>query len=114
LSAANTNKNVDLIEPKSSQIIIGRGIKADIDGASVLVGNDRLLLESSVIIPTKAGRYIASQQQLGRTVILVANNGKFIGAIAVADTVRPDSVEVVAKLRAAGKRVVMLTGDNTL
>ena len=54
----------------------------------------------------------ARLQGEGRTVVHVAQNGKVIGLIAIADAIRPTAKAAVAKLRERGVEVVMLTGDN--
>ena len=80
----------------------GFGVKAVIDGKTVLAGNSNLL--EGIEIPVLA--------EMG-TVVYLAVDGKYIGHILIADVVKPDSKQAVAILKKTGvKRTVMLTGDN--
>ena len=89
----------------------GRGARAVVAGREVLVGSPRFLAERGV----EAGGLAAAAEAFrarGATAVLVAAGGRLAGVLAIADAVRPDSAAVVRGLRAAGLRVVMLTGDN--
>ncbi len=91
----------------------GRGIRARIDGRAVAVGN-RALLEADGI---GIGDLAAAADELsadGATPMFVAADGRLLGVIAVADTLRPESSRAVAELEALGLEVWMLTGDNRL
>ena len=89
----------------------GRGARAEIAGESVLVGNRRLMDEESIDL----GALSAQAERLkgeGRTVVHVAQAGRMLGLIAIADAPRPSAMAAVAKLRERGVEVAMLTGDN--
>ncbi|WBP85112.1 heavy metal translocating P-type ATPase [Kitasatospora cathayae] len=91
--------------------VTGKGVQATVDGRVVLVGSRRLLAD--VGIDTTALEDTAAElSALGRTPVLAAIDGRPAGVLAVADTVKPDSAQAVAALRALGVDVVMLTGDN--
>lgn len=93
-------------EPHQYEQIIARGVKAVIGGRQVLVGNPALLRENGVPLD-------APVEQGGRTPLHVAVDGRFAGAILIADTLRPNALEALSRLRATGvRRLVMLTGDN--
>lgn len=93
-------------EPDQYEQIIARGVKATIGGRPVLVGNPALLRENGVALD-------APMEQGGRTPLHVAVDGRFVGAILIADTIRPNAREALSRLRATGvRRLVMLTGDN--
>ena len=99
-------QNLSVPEPERYEQLQGRGVKARIEGRSVLVGNPALLAENSVALT----RVIDGG---GQTPIHVAVDGKFAGVIFVADKLRPGAKEALALLRESGvKRIVMLTGDN--
>jgi Cu+-exporting ATPase len=91
--------------------IPGRGAQATLAGTTTvsLVGSLDYLAESGVTVPQDASDWLQSD---GRTLIGVATGGRALGVLALADTVRPTSAEAVARLKAAGIDVVMLTGDN--
>lgn len=89
----------------------GRGAKAQVAGKAVLVGNRRLMDEEKVSLGTLAER-ADTLKGAGRTVVHVAEDGRILGLIAIADALRPSAKEAVAKLRERGVQVAMLTGDN--
>jgi Cu2+-exporting ATPase len=97
--------------PKGFENIEGMGVRAEIDGEAVFLGNRRLMDIQKLDLAALA----ADAQRLqgaGRTVVYVARAGKLIGLIAIADAPRPTAAETVAKLRERGVQVAMLTGDN--
>ena len=89
----------------------GEGLSATVDGAAVLAGNLRMMEARGV----DAGEMGARARRLaddGKTPLFFAADGRLLGVIAVADTVKPTSRAAVAELSAMGIRTVMLTGDN--
>jgi len=98
-------------EVQSFLSMTGRGITANVNGDSVAVGN-RLLMEQVSVNAADGETLLQRFTEEGKTPILVAINGKVAGIIAIADTIKPSSKEAVAKLRAMGLEVVMITGDN--
>ncbi|MDR1833829.1 MAG: heavy metal translocating P-type ATPase [Propionibacteriaceae bacterium] len=90
--------------------LTGMGVEAQVDGSAVLVGSRRLLRERGVELG--ADPAIEELAAAGKTPVLVAVDGEFAGAIAVADVVKPSSAAAVRKLRELGVQVVMLTGDS--
>ena len=88
----------------------GAGVWALREGGIILVGRDELLAEYGVdAAPLMAIR--AALEAQGRTVLAVAEAGRLLGLVALADTARADARASVAALRDAGYRVLMLTGD---
>ncbi len=85
----------------------GRGVRARVNEREVTVGGPRLLEEAGVQ-PTDRMRQWADD---GATVLSVVADGRLLGALAVADEIRPESREAVAALRELGVRVAMITGD---
>ena len=81
----------------------GNGITATVDGASVAVGNRRLMEQLGVEIPATS---------FAGTAIYVARDGRYLGTVVLGDTLREGTPETIQKLHAAGlERAVMLTGD---
>jgi Cu+-exporting ATPase len=105
------DQGIELARPERFAAVPGRGIEAQIAGRSILVGNLLLLSERGVGLdgPDPAGLEFAQE---GKTPMYVAVEGRPAGIVAVADTLKPESAEVVAALRRMGLDVVMLTGDN--
>ncbi|WIX98034.1 heavy metal translocating P-type ATPase [Amycolatopsis mongoliensis] len=91
--------------------ITGKGVRAVVAGRTVLVGTARLLTESGidtgVLEPIATGL-----SEEGKTPILAAVDGHPAGVLAVADTLKDDSIAAIAALRTLGLQVVMITGDN--
>jgi len=93
--------------------IPGRGVRAELDGARVLIGNEALLQEHGVVLPRELQRAAEELRERGQTAVYAAVDGNVLGVLGIADTVRPVAREVVERLRALGvRRIVMLTGDN--
>ncbi|MEO5854317.1 MAG: heavy metal translocating P-type ATPase [Nocardioides sp.] len=80
---------------------------------AVLVGRPRLLEAWSQPLPPALVTAYDAAQAAGRTVVAVGWDGAARGLVVVSDTVKPTSVEAIARLRALGLRPILLTGDNT-
>ena len=93
------------------EAIPGRGISAQVDGRSVRFGNLALMEDSGVLVNGLSEQASALAAQ-GKTPMFLASDGRAVGLIAVADTVKPEASEGLARLRRMGLEVVMLTGDN--
>ena len=102
-----------LPEPDSTEVLTGRGITARLGENTVMVGNRKLLAEYNVTLADSVERFTKSEEELGRTAMLMAQNQEVIGVISVADPIRTGVAELISRVKSdTGKRVVMLTGDN--
>ena len=91
----------------------GEGVTARLDGVEVACGSARLLARHGVEIPEAVRGQARTLETHGRTVVFLADGGRLSGMIGVADTVRPEVAEALARLRALGlRRLLLLTGDN--
>jgi Cu2+-exporting ATPase len=97
--------------PTGFKSISGQGAQALTAAGTVFLGN-RLLMDTQKLALGPLEAEAARLQGEGRTVVHVAQGGKVIGLIAIADAIRPTAKAAVAKLREDGIEVVMLTGDN--
>jgi Cu2+-exporting ATPase len=108
---ANSRK-VSLKQLTNFESIAGFGLKGIIDGKTILAGNEKLMDKFGV--NTGAQRTtidrLAGQ---GKTLSLLAVDGKLAGIVAVADTVKPSSKRAIAAMKALGLEVAMITGDHT-
>ncbi len=95
------------------EAVVGKGAVGKVAGRSVAVGNSALLAALGIEDPW-AGRMFERVAEQARTAVAVVVEGKVAAVLAVADPVRPTSSAAIARLRAMGLRVVMLTGDNRL
>ena len=102
--AAADERGLDVPAASGFEAIAGHGIRAQVDGHTVVVGNERLA--------GHAGERAAALAGKGKTVVSVVVDDQPVGAIAIADTVKPSSAAAVARLRQLGLEVVMLTGDH--
>jgi len=96
---------------ESFESITGRGISAVVEGRALLLGNAALLADWAIhaeALDAAADRLAAA----GKTPMYIAVDSAAAGVIAVADTVKAESREVIAALHALGLDVWMLTGDN--
>ncbi|HCC69008.1 MAG TPA: heavy metal translocating P-type ATPase [Nitrospiraceae bacterium] len=93
------------------EAIPGHGIKAMAKGREIVVGNRRLMKQTGINIEDKE-KIISGLEEKGNTVMIVAEEGKLKGFIAVADTLKEHAGDVIKGLRNEGVQVVMLTGDN--
>ncbi|MBU3678869.1 MAG: copper-translocating P-type ATPase [Candidatus Kapabacteria bacterium] len=100
-----------LSEPETVTTQPGRGTTGTVDGLRVRIGNEQMMSESLLIIPASIVS-IADEYSLdGCTLSYVSIGGAVCAVLGIADDLRPEAATVVTDLRAAGKRVVMLTGD---
>lgn len=98
--------------PEKTEIITGQGIKVEIDNEVYLLGNRKLFSDHN-ILNDHIIDLLNEEEEKGQTVIMVAREAVIIGAISIADTIRPDAKELIASLHNQGiKKIVMLTGDN--
>jgi heavy metal translocating P-type ATPase len=108
---AAEERGIALDRAEAFEAMAGKGVRATVAGRPVLVGTLRFLSESAVETGGLAGAAVEQETQ-ARTVIAVAREGRAIGIIALADTVKDDAAEAIARLRAVGIEPVMITGDN--
>ncbi len=111
---AARERGLDAPKPEAFEAVAGRGIVAQAAGREIWIGNRAFLSERGASgldeeAVKKAEDGFSSQ---GKTAVSMAVDGVFTAILAIADTLREESAGVVAKLRAKGIRVVMLTGDN--
>jgi Cu+-exporting ATPase len=105
------DRGIDLVEPSQFQSVTGKGIQVTVDSREVLVGNRRLL-EDAGIETSALDQHAEHLAAEGKTPMYVAVDGRPVGMVAVADTVKEESSAAVATLQRLGLEVVMITGDN--
>lgn len=100
------------IAPLDTDILTGLGIKADTHHGTVLVGNRQLMHNFNIDLDQSVEDHLHDQETAGHTAMIVAQNKTIIGVVSVADPIRSGAKKMITQLRQAGKRIVMLTGDN--
>jgi len=108
---AALEKSIGLEQADEFEALPGHGVKAVLQGKTILLGNERLMVDNKIDFgPLRAEAENLSSR--GRTSMFVAVDSKAAGIIAVADTLKEHSKEAVTELQSLGLEVVMLTGDN--
>jgi Zn2+/Cd2+-exporting ATPase len=101
-------RGLDIPDASAFEAMSGSGARATVGGAALRIGRPELFGSLSEGLQQE----IATQQQMGRTVVLMGQDEPWV-LLAMADTVRQESVDVVARLKEAGiKHTILLTGDN--
>ena len=100
------------LEVQDFKALPGRGVQGTVNGQSLQLGNHRWMHESGFCSPALEAELTKHEQQ-GRSVTLLADTTGVLGLFAVADTIKPSSVQAIAELKALGVTAVMLTGDNS-
>eukprot|EP00300_Choanocystis_sp_HF-7_P014039 c18546_g1_i1.p1 GENE.c18546_g1_i1~~c18546_g1_i1.p1 ORF type:complete len:938 (-),score=241.43 c18546_g1_i1:57-2546(-) len=91
----------------------GSGVKCVVDGRHVLIGNRRLMTQHSVEVPETIFQSAEEMENNGETVVFVAVERVLQAIVGIADKVKPEAKQVVAKLAAMGVETWMVTGDNS-
>jgi len=104
-------RGLDLADTEGFNAIPGQGVEVTVSGRRLLLGNLRLMHEREIALGSLHDRAESIATE-GKTPMFVAADGRLVGLIAVADTLKPNSREAVDKLRQIGLDVYMVTGDN--
>ena len=96
---------------KKFKILRGRGVEGFIGNKHIIIGNRTLMNENKILLKMFESK-IENYENEGKTTMIISENKKVIGVIAVADAIKEDSVKVLGYLRRKGFRTVMITGDN--
>ena len=89
----------------------GKGIKASVNGRNVICGNEQFLSENGIKTAAEKQKAECYTMQ-GKALVYVAESGKCIGAVTLADKIRPETAKVIAEMKGMGADSVLLTGDN--
>lgn len=105
-------EKLDFSEVENFTSLTGRGLQGEVAGQTFYIGNRRLMEELQVDLSASEAAVLAATQK-GQTPIYISANQQLLGVITVADLLKVDSKETVAKLQNKGIDVVLLTGDNS-
>ena len=111
ITAAAEKQNLQFLDTAGFHAIPGHGIEAIIDGAAVLLGNEKLMRDRKIMLEdmeSDADRLAAG----GKTPMFIAMDQQLAGIIAVADVVKKSSLQAIETLQSMGIEVAMITGDN--
>jgi Cu+-exporting ATPase len=104
-------RGIELAASSGFRATVGNGVFARVDGCAVLAGTPKFLAGRQVDL-THGQETIDRIAGGGSTAVLVAVDGSLAGAIAIADTVKPEAKAAVQRLRQSGLAIWMITGDN--
>ncbi|MEQ1613767.1 MAG: heavy metal translocating P-type ATPase [Hyphomicrobiaceae bacterium] len=105
------DRKLELLAVTDFNAPIGKGVTGVVDGKKIVIGNRRIMTEAGMTTALLDAEAETLRRD-GGTAIYVAIDGQLAGVIAVADPIKASSLVAIAALKAAGLRVVMLTGDN--
>jgi Cu+-exporting ATPase len=105
------SQGYDPVEPTEFDAVPGHGVEAIVDNRQVLVGNLKLMRRHKIETGALEGA-VQRLQGEGKTAMYVAVDGMAAGLVAVADTIKEDSIEAIRVMQEMGLEVVMMTGDN--
>jgi len=104
-------RDLELTPPEDFHSITGKGVEGVVSGRKVIIGNRTYFAEMGLDLegPDEA---MAELENLGKTAMIVGIDGEIAGILAVADTLKEQSLAAVEALKKMGKEVIMITGDN--
>jgi P-type Cu+ transporter len=104
---AAAEQALSLYKPQHFEAVPGLGVRAEVNGVTIAVGNARMMASSAPALVTQ------ELERQGKTLLLVEQADKLIGVLAAADTIRPEVPAAVERLRTLGiRKIELLTGDN--
>lgn len=110
--AAARERGLALAPVATFDSITGQGVRGSIGGRSVAIGNAALMSGAGTAMPPEHETAASALRGRGASVFYVAVDGRFAGLLAVADAVKPTTPAAISALKAAGLRLIMLTGDH--
>ena len=106
------DKKIELKPATNFDSITGKGVIGKVNQVDVILGNEALLADHSVVIPTDLRKQATQYQSEGKTVSYVALDQQIAGIMVIADKIKKTSVEAIKSLQDKGIEVIMMTGDN--
>ncbi len=110
--AAALDRGLELAAAMDFESIPGQGVKGQVEGRSLALGNPDLLARAGASIDDSLSQRADALRDEGRTVVLLAVDGKTAGLLGVADPIKRTTAEALALLRERGLQIVMLSGDS--
>jgi Cu+-exporting ATPase len=105
-------KGIELSEPQDFETIAGKGVKSTVEGRSMIVGTPRLMGEIGAEVSPEISGKAEELYDQGKSLVFVSVEGAVVGLIAVADELKDNAPDAIARLKSMGLQVVMITGDN--
>ncbi|WP_037142169.1 heavy metal translocating P-type ATPase [Rhodococcoides fascians] len=106
-------RHIEIPPHEECEVLVGLGMRTWADGRTLLLGSPSLLRSENVEVSEDAASWVKKLQRQAETPLLLAVDGTLVGLISLRDEVRPEALNVLARLRADGvERIIMLTGDH--
>ena len=98
--------------PDSFEAVSGHGLMSRYNDHVTLIGNRKLMEDSNFPVTETIDLKLKNLESEGKTAVLVAIDGRFVGIIGISDTIKENAKEAIDSLKSMGMEVIMLTGDN--
>lgn len=105
-------ENINLETSQNFDTFGGKGVKAEIESKEVIIGNRALFKDRNIAISDEVEEKLSKFENEGKTAVLIATDNSLSGTIAIADTLKETTKDAIERLKKAGLKVVMITGDN--
>ncbi len=105
-------QGLDLPPLEDAQYKVGYGLKTQIAGRTTHVGSVRFMMMEGIPVPPEVATAQVASHAQGHSLILVALDGKIVGAIELQPTIRPEAHDIIQRLHSRGLKIVIISGDN--
>ena len=105
-------KKIEVKPVSNFEAVTGKGVIATLDGASLALGNEKLMEQVKAAIAPDLEKQVKAEQKLGKTVSYLSLGNAAIGFVVISDKIKASSQEAIRKLQEEGLKVIMFTGDN--
>ena len=105
-------RGITLADTENFLMMAGRGVSGEVNGKKYFCGNRKFLEENGIVFDLAQNSALDVLRKEGKAVVLVADESRAMGAIALTDTLRPTAKATVSKLKKMGYKIVLLTGDH--
>ncbi len=105
-------KNTEFLKVSNFNSVTGKGVTGEVKGKKVALGNQKMMDEANASLSKEIKKEVSEEQKKGKTVPMLAIDGKVIGFVVISDKIKASSKKALAELQEQGIEVIMLTGDN--
>jgi len=106
------SKKIGFLEIDDFNSITGKGVKACVSNQVILVGNEKLLADHSIVLDGNIAQLSKIEQSKGKTVPFIVIDNKLTGFVVISDAIKETSKSAISSLKSKGIKVIMMTGDN--
>lgn len=106
------NQDLEILDTTSFTMSVGRGIIAVIKGVKLYCGHERFLEEHNIIVDERIQQNVNTYRSEGKVSIIIADKDHIIGVIALSDTMRRDTADMLSAVSSLAMKTVLLTGDS--